>query len=184
MSLGHEVRVIVLVVASGAVLCAAYGWIEAGWLRTRVLEVPLRGLPEALDGVRIGRLSDFHLGALFSLGNRASEQTARWVAERRAPIWCASPVISSHTREARLDSEGSSRSSTARSWCSAIVNIAFTRDPFSRAAELHDLERARLLADEVEILTVREKRFAVVGVSPATYRVGRARPHNSSNPKQ
>ena len=181
MSLGHEVRVIVLVVASGAVLCAAYGWIEAGWLRTRVLEVPLRGLPEALDGVRIGHLSDFHLGALFSLGNRASERAARWVAERGPDLVCITGDLVSHPRgEARLR-----RLLTLFDRPFVVLgnhDIAFTRDPFSRAAELHDLERARLLADEVEILTVRGEKVAVVGVSPATYRVGRARPHELVEP--
>ena len=48
--------------------CCAYGWFEAGWLRTRVVEVPIDGLPDALDGLRIGHLSDFHLGAPLSRG--------------------------------------------------------------------------------------------------------------------
>ena len=60
---------LVLVACVGAL---AYGWFEAGWLRTRVLEVEVPGLPVALDGLRIGHLSDFHLGAPLSRGNGAS----------------------------------------------------------------------------------------------------------------
>ena len=40
----------------------AYGWFEAGWLRTRVLDVPVAACPQELDGLRIAHLSDFHLG--------------------------------------------------------------------------------------------------------------------------
>ena len=63
-----------------------YGWFEAGWLRTRILEVHVACLPPALDGMRTGHLSDFHLGAPFSRGNGASERAAAWVAERRPDL--------------------------------------------------------------------------------------------------
>ena len=57
-------------VVAAAALLLAWGWFEAGWLRTRVLEVELEGVPPALDGVRIAHLSDFHLGVP-SRGRRA-----------------------------------------------------------------------------------------------------------------
>ena len=71
-----------------SVVCLAYGVYEAGWLRERVLEVTIPGLPEALDGLRIGHLSDFHLGALFSRGNGASARATAWVAARRPDLVC------------------------------------------------------------------------------------------------
>jgi uncharacterized protein len=64
---------------AAAVLVLAYGWFEAGWLRTRVLELPLPGLPDELDGVRIAHLSDFHLG-MPSRGAIAAERAVEWVA--------------------------------------------------------------------------------------------------------
>ncbi len=73
-----------LVLASAAVAALVYGWFEAGWLRTRVLEVDVEGLPAALDGLRIGHLSDFHLGAPLSRGNRASAHAVDWVAAAAA----------------------------------------------------------------------------------------------------
>ena len=56
-------------------------------------------------------------------------------------------------------------------------DVAVTRDPFSRAAELHDLERATLLRDEVETVTLRGAPVSIVGVDPESYRTRRAQPH-------
>ena len=173
---------VVLVVAVGILAAVAlYGWIEAGWLRERVLEVPVDGLPEALDGVRIGHLSDFHLGAPLSRGNRASERAVRWVAERRPDLVCITGDLVSHPRgEAHL------RELLARLDDPFVVlgnhDVAVTRDPFSRAAELHDLERARLLGDEAETVKLRGKLVSVVGVDPESYRAKRARPHELADP--
>ena len=58
-----------------AALAMAYGWFEAGWLRTRVLEVAVAGLPEELDGLRIAHLSDFHLGLLTPKGSHHSDRS-------------------------------------------------------------------------------------------------------------
>jgi uncharacterized protein len=167
--------VAVLAAACAIVACLVYGWLEAGWLRRRVLEVPLPGLPLALDGLRIGHLSDFHLGAPLSRGNRASEQAAAWVAERRPDIVCITGDLVSHPRgESRL------RALLALLEHPFVVlgnhDVAVTRDPFSRAAELRDLEQARLLGDETEALIVRGVQASVVGVHPETYRERRARP--------
>ncbi len=172
----------ILVVAVGAVAgFATYGWIEAGWLRHRVLEVPVDGLPEPLDGLRIGHLSDFHLGAPLSRGNRASERAVSWVAERRPDLVCITGDLVSHPRgEARL------RTLLARLEDPFVVlgnhDVAVTRDPFSRAAELRDLERARLLGDDAESVRLRGALVSVVGVDPETYRAEAARPHELADP--
>ena len=170
-----------VVVACAAAVVLLYGWLEAGWLRTRVLEVPLRGLPPALDGDRIGHLSDFHLGARFSLGNRASVKAAAWVAEREPSLVCVTGDLVSHPRgEARL------RRLLAGLDRPFVVlgnhDVAVTRDPFSRAAELHDLERAQLLRDEAQMIDLRGERVSVVGVDPETYRTGVSRPHALTDP--
>jgi uncharacterized protein len=166
---------VLLVIACVLLACAVYGWFEAGWLRRRVLEVPLRGLPQALDGLRIGHLSDFHLGAPLSRGNPASEKAAAWVAGRRPDLVCITGDLVSHPRgESRL------RALVALLDHPFVVlgnhDVAITRDPFSRAAELRDLEQARLLGDEFEALILGGVRVSVVGVDPETYRATRARP--------
>lgn len=164
-----------IVLVAVVLACAAYGWLEAGWLRTRVLELPIDGLPEALDGLRIGHLSDFHLGAPLSLGNRASARAVDWVAGRRPEIVCVTGDLVSHPRgEARL------RDLLGRLDDPFVVlgnhDVAVTRDPFSRAAELRDLERSRLLRDEETTIELRGERVSVVGVDPEAYRAGRSRP--------
>ena len=166
---------ILAIVCAVAAACAVYGWLEAGWLRTRVIEVPVDGLPEALDGVRIGHLSDFHLGAPLSLGNRASARAVDWVAARRPDLVCVTGGLVSHPRgERRL------RELLARLERPFVVlgnhDVAVTRDPFSRAAELRDLEQTLLLRDSVETFDVRGERASVVGVDPEAYRALRSRP--------
>ena len=106
---------VVIVLAALALACAVYGWFEAGWLRTRVLEVPIDGLPEALDGLRIGHLSDFHLGAPLSRGNGASARAVDWVARAsaRARLRHRRPRLAS-ARRARACAS-CSRGSTIRS---------------------------------------------------------------------
>src|SRR5438045_5668529 len=68
---------------AGAVVGAAlgWGWFEAGWVRLKTLDVTLPRLPQALDGMRLAHLSDFHLG-LPSRGTHAVERAVEWVSER------------------------------------------------------------------------------------------------------
>jgi predicted MPP superfamily phosphohydrolase len=156
--------------------CLVYGWFEAGWLRTRVIEVPIRGLPPALDGLRIGHLSDCHFGALLSRGNLASERAAAWVAARRPELVCVTGDLVSHPR-----GEPKLRQLLGRLDEPLVIlgnhDIAVTRDPFSRAAELKDLERATLLRDEALTLERRGERISIVGVDPVTYRARTSAPH-------
>ena len=125
---------------------AAYGWWEAGWVRLRVLELPLDELPEELDGLRIAHLSDFHLGVP-SRGVRAVERAVDWVAERKPDLVCVTGDLLSRPRgEARL------RSLLERLGHPYVVlgnhDLALSRDPFSRAVELEALEHGTLLNDE------------------------------------
>jgi hypothetical protein len=158
-----------------AVGIAGYGWFEAGWLRTRVVEVDVPGLPAELDGLRVGHLSDFHFGALLSRGNRASERAASWVAERRPDLVAITGDLVSHPRgEERL------RRVLTRLERPAVAlgnhDVAITRDPFSRAAELADLESAVLLRDEAVVVTLRGAGVQLVGVDPESYARAAATP--------
>jgi predicted MPP superfamily phosphohydrolase len=171
---------VVLILACSAAAAAIYGWFEAGWLRKRVLEVTLPNLPAALDGLRIGHLSDFHLGARFSRGNRASERAVGWIAERRPDLVCITGDLVSHPR-----GEAGLRALLARLHEPFVVlgnhDVAVTRDPFSRAAELRELERARLLRDRADTITLHGVRIGVVGVDPENYRSKDSRPHELSD---
>src|SRR5262245_19842671 len=125
--------------AAALLLGGAYAWFEAGWLRVRVIEISIGDLPASLDGLRIGHLSDFHLGAVLSRGDRASAHAVDWVATRAPDLVCITGDLVSHPRgESRL------RELLARLNGPFVVlgnhDVAVTRDPFSRAAELQDLE--------------------------------------------
>ncbi len=124
--------------AHSRVLALVWGWFEAGWLRTRVLEVPVAGLPAELDGLRIAHLSDFHLGP----PSRGS------VAVRRAATGCASarpdlvvrdrrPALApARARRARRDARAASTlfacSATTTSRSRAIRSRAPRRSTGSR----------------------------------------------------
>jgi uncharacterized protein len=172
--------VVVGVLGVGAIV-AAYSWFEAGWLRTRVLEVEVPGLPPELDGIRIGHLSDFHFGARFSRGNAASERAAAWVASRRPELVCITGDLVSLPRgEVRL------RRILGLLERPIVVlgnhDIAVTRDPFSRSAELDDLAGACLLRDEATVVEVRGLRVQVVGSDPEKHGARTATPWTLADP--
>lgn len=152
----------------------AWGWFEAGWLRRRVVEVAIPGLPSALAGVRIAHLSDFHLGPP-SRGRIATERAVAWVEARRPDLVCVTGDLVSHPR-----GEDLLRTLLRRLGCPYVVlgnhDIALTRDPFSRNAELEDLREAVLLRDEVVSVELRGVTVAIGGVDPDTFQQRVARP--------
>ena len=112
-----------------------------------MLEVEIDGLPEGLDGLRIAHLSDFHLGAP-SRGRVATERAVAWVAERQPDLVCITGDLVSHPRGVPLLAQ---LLGTLDRPYVVLGNhdVAVTRDPFSRAAELDGLEElAVLLRDE------------------------------------
>ncbi|HEY7381700.1 MAG TPA: metallophosphoesterase [Gaiella sp.] len=166
------------VLVAGAVLvaaCLAWGWYEAGWVRLKVLELQVPGLPPALDGLRVAHLSDFHLGP-WSRGRLATERGVAWVAERKPDLVCVTGDLVSHPRGEELF-----RTLLRRLGRPFVVlgnhDVALTRDPFSRAAELEDLEaEAVLLRDEATAVERRGCTIQLVGVDARSYPRGEARP--------
>jgi predicted MPP superfamily phosphohydrolase len=167
------------VAASAAGL--AWGHFEAGWPRLEELRCPLPGLPPELDGLRVAHLSDFHLGVP-SRGSAAVEQAVDWVEERQPDLTLISgDLLSRRTGEPRL------RELLARlPACYAVLgnhDLALSRDPFSEAVELPDLEPATLLRDEARLVELRGRSVQIVGVDPRTYRRGLARPGRLADPE-
>lgn len=167
---------LIALAAAGAagVLAAAWGWFEAGWLRTRMLEVEVPGLPPELDGLRITHLSDFHLGAP-SRGRRAVERAVEWTAERKPDL-----VLVSGDLLSRPSGEPLLRGLLARlEPCVCVLgnhDFAQSRDPFSKPVHLTELGPATLLFDEAVELELRGRRVQVVGVDPRSYTGGQAQP--------
>lgn len=167
--------VVLAALAVIAVACMAYGWFEAGWLRTRVLEVEIAGLPESLDGCRIAHLSDFHLGPP-SRGRTAVRRAVDWVESRRPDLLCVTGDLVSHPR-----GEPALREALRKLDRPFVVlgnhDVAVTRDPFSRKAELDDLaEHAVLLRDDAVTVELAGAVVQLVGVDAESYPRGEARP--------
>jgi uncharacterized protein len=151
-----------LIIAAVAAAALAYGWFEAGWLRTRVLELPVDGLPPALDGLRVAHLADFHFGPV-SRGSVAGRRAAEWVRARRPDLVVVTGDLLSRPRGRPLLDEA-----LAGLEAFAVLgnhDVAVTRDPFSRAAELHGLP-ATLLVDESRLVELRGVPVQVAGAAP------------------
>jgi uncharacterized protein len=152
-------------VAALAVVVAGllvYGWFEAGWVRMRILEVPLDGLPAELDGLRIAHLSDFHLGPP-SRGSVAVREAAGWVRVRRPDLVVVTGDLLSRPRgRAQLDQTLQGLDAFA---VLGNHDVAVTRDRFSRPAELEGLP-ATLLVGESRIVERRGKRIQIAGMGP------------------
>ena len=147
-----------------ALACLAWGWLEAGWPRFRVLEVEVAGLPSELDGMRIAHLSDFHLGVP-SRGSRAVRLGVDWAARRDADI-----VVITGDLVSRPSGEPVLRDLVRRLHrCFAILgnhDRAVSRDPFSKGVDLRELEPATLLLDDGRMLDVRGRSVWIAGFDP------------------
>ena len=166
-----------VVLGGVAVIGLAWGWFEAGWLRKRVVEVELDGLPPELDGLRIAHLSDFHLG-MPSRGERASEAAVAWVVERKPDLVCVTGDLVSRRRGVPL-----LRELLRQLGRSFVVlgnhDFADSRDPFSQRIEatvFEELEGVTLLRDEAVEVELRGRRIQLVGVEPREYARREAHP--------
>jgi hypothetical protein len=161
---------VVLLVLAAAVL--AYGWFEAGWLRTRVRDVRLDGLPAQLDGVRIAHLSDFHLGVP-GRGPLAVEAAVDWVARRGPDLVCLTGDLLSHPRGRLLLEALLER--VEPFFVLGNHDVGVGRDPFARRSDLMRLP-GTLLRDEARSVDVRGRRVQIAGVDPRSYASRRAQP--------
>jgi predicted MPP superfamily phosphohydrolase len=153
--------ILALALVALAAFALAWGWFEAGWVRFRVVDVRISGLPRELDGLRIAHLSDFHLG-IPSRGVRAVERAADWAAERQPDLTLVTgDLVSRPGGEDRLH-----RVLGRLPSCLAILgnhDLADSRDPFSKPVRV---DRAELLFDEGRELELRGRRVWVAGLDP------------------
>ncbi|MSO95575.1 MAG: hypothetical protein EXQ81_07255 [Thermoleophilia bacterium] len=164
-----------------ALALLAWGVFEAGWLRCRVLDVEIDGLPSELDGLRIAHLSDLHLGVR-SRGLGASEKAVAWVASRRPDLVCITGDLASSPKGVPLLVE---LLGTLDRPYVILGNhdVAATRDPFSQPADLAQLgDAAILLRDAAATIEKAGKRVQLVGVDPKSYSAGTARPWQLTDP--
>ena len=163
--------------AAGAAV-VAWAWFEAGWLRRRVLDVELVGVPAELDGLRIAHLSDFHLGVP-SRGPRAVREAVAWVAERKPDLVCVTGDLASRPSgipelERLLRELGQSYVVLGNH------DFADSRDPFSQRVDpeaIARIEGATVLRDTAVEVELRGRRVQLVGVDPQSYARRTAAPH-------
>jgi predicted MPP superfamily phosphohydrolase len=168
---------IVLTLALVGLTVIAWAWFEAGWLRRRVVEVELPGVPPALDGLRIAHLSDLHLGVP-GRGRRAVVHAVEWVVERNPDLVCVTgDLVSRRYGVPELERL------LARLGRSYVVlgnhDFADSRDPFSQRVDgdvLDGVDGVDLLTDESITVEIRGRRAQIVGVDPRTYAAREARP--------
>jgi predicted MPP superfamily phosphohydrolase len=165
--------------AAGAAL--AWGHFEAGWVRLRTLDTPVRRLPGELEGLRVAHLSDLHLGVP-SRGARAVERAVDWAASRRPDLVCVSGDLLSRPRgEPRL------RELVARlPNCFAVLgnhDYGDSRDPFARESPLEELGSATLLSDDSRTIYLRGLRVQIAGVDPRSYWYRISRPEELVDPE-
>jgi predicted MPP superfamily phosphohydrolase len=160
-----------------AAAVAAWAWFEAGWLRKRVLDVRLEGVPAALDGLRIAHLSDLHLGVP-SRGRRAVREAVDWVVERQPDLVCITGDLVSR-RSGMSELEERLR---AIGRCYVVLgnhDFADSRDPFSQRVDptaIAALENVTLLGDDAVEVELRGRRVQIVGVDPQAYAARSAAP--------
>lgn len=167
-------------VAAVGAASLAWGWFEAGWLRRRVVDLEIAGLPPELEGVRVAHLSDFHLGPP-SRGRVATERAVAWVEGRNPDLVCITGDLVSHPRGEQLLRDLVRR--LGRPY-TVLGNhdVAVTRDPFSRSAEIDDLTDAVLLRDQAVSVELRGVTVSIVGVDPRTHERRDARPAALAEP--
>jgi uncharacterized protein len=166
--------------AAGAAL--AWGHFEAGWVRLRTLDAPVRGLPPELEGLRVAHLSDFHLGVP-SRGARAVERAVEWVASRRPDLVCVSGDLLSRPRGERRLRELAARLGPR---CYAVLgnhDYGDSRDPFARKSPLVELGPATLLADDSRTIDLRGLKVQIAGGDPRSYWYRIARPEELVDPE-
>jgi predicted MPP superfamily phosphohydrolase len=170
---------IIGLLAAFVVAALAWGWFEAGWLRRRVVEVELEGIPAELDGLRIAHLSDLHLGVP-SRGRRAAEQAVAWVRERSPDLVCLTGDLVSR-RAGLAPLERLLRQLGPSFVVLGNHDFAESRDPFSERVEpaaIPSVDGVTLLGDESVSLELQERRVQIVGVDPRTYARREANPQS------
>ncbi len=133
-------------------------------MRTRTRAVAIPRLPAELDGFRIVHLSDFHLGVP-GRGARAVRKGVDWAVARDPDL-----VVVTGDLVSRPPGELLLRELVGRlERCYAILgnhDLALSRDPFSQAVEIDELEPATLLLDEGRMLDCRGRSVWIAGFDP------------------
>jgi len=162
------VLVAVAVVAAAGLV---WGLFEAQWVELIERDAPVEGLPSDLDGLRILHISDFHLGTV-SLNGRTLRKAVDWAAGRDLDLVAVTGDLVSRRRGVPTLMRELRRLRPRHGTYAVLGNhdVASTRDPFSRPADLSDIEAAVLLEHESVVLDVNDRKVQVAGGDPRRHR--------------
>jgi predicted MPP superfamily phosphohydrolase len=166
-------------VAAAALGLAGWGLFEAQWLQTRRVRVPVAGLPDQLQGLRILHLSDFHAGAP-SLNMRTLRKAVAFGVQEQPDLVVVTGDIVAHPRGADGVREQLARLQPPHGIHASLGNhdVGLTRDPFSRGMVVEDWAPAdvRLLRDETASLEIAGQAVEIAGMEPLPWVDGEAQP--------
>jgi hypothetical protein len=154
-----------------AVAGLAWGLVEAQWVEYLERDAPVRGLPPELDGFRILHISDFHLGTV-SLNGRALRKAVDWASPQELDLVAVTGDLVSRQRGARALARELGRLRPRHGTYVVLGNhdVASTRDPFSRPADLGGIDTAVLLVHESVVVEHGGRRVQVAGGDPRRHR--------------
>jgi uncharacterized protein len=168
--------VVVLVVAAlAAVLAAALGWMlfEAQWVELGERDVEIEGLPDELRGFGVLHLSDFHLGTV-SFNERTLRKAVAWAAARDVDLVAITGDLVSRRRGEPALEAALARLRPRHGIFAVLGNhdVAETRDPFSRPADLAGLrgDGALLLEHSAAAFEADGRTVQVAGADPRLLR--------------
>ena len=155
---------------------AGLGWglFEAQWVRYRILDLQIPGLPAELDGLRIAHLSDFHLGVA-SPGVGAVARACAWARDRQPDLTVVTGDLLTHPRGEPLLRELVQLLPPPTFAILGNHDLAISRDPQAKRSELADLEPATLLRDDGRLLDLHGRSVWVAGTDARLVVRGRLR---------
>ena len=143
-----------------------WGSIEARCLRRRVMEIRLRDLPQALDGVTILHLSDVHAG--HGPGLAMLEQAVTWSEALRPDLVVLTGDLVTRARGIeRLQRASAALAATAGSGAFAVLgnhDHGDATDPFADGSGVDQLDGFELLPGARATLELRGRSVSIVGV--------------------
>jgi len=158
---------------------AAWGLFEAQWVHERHIDVPVTGLPPALDGLSILHLSDFHAGSP-SLNLRAMRKAVAFGVQEQPDMVVITGDIITHRRAEKAVVEQLARLDPPLGMYGALGNhdTGSTRDPFSRGFVPESWGDAPLqvLRDGSVTVQAGGETIEIAGVEPDSWTNGHARP--------
>jgi len=149
---------------------------EAQWVELNELWVPIRGLPDELDGLTVLHLSDFHLGTL-SLNGRALEKAVAWAERGEHDLAVVTGDLLTRQRGEPLLRDALRRLPTRHGVYAILGNhdIDVSRDPFSAPTDASGIEKegAVLLEDAAASFERDGRLVQVVGADPRSWKTRR-----------